>query len=316
MATSSTEADQHHLLFDEAPPTEATEVPDESDDENDVFTDEDDDPYFPLDEEDEPAIMRYRNVAEDRSAITSYSVPQSVSSLGNSTFYACANLTTVIIPDACCSIGRLCFASCVSLENIILPSNISELNNSTFESCRSLRSIKMPESVNRIGNFCFAGCHILTSVVLSPAVTSIGDHGFFECRSLVSVEIPAGVTAIGSWAFFGCGSLAYITIPDSAVADIHAFGECTELERIATEEGLSIEEWGKRNWRKAEAARLALELRRSIVSCIGKLQEISDDDLEAHLETIDGPQIVKDCVRFVIQVGEPGLMREIVRFAA
>jgi hypothetical protein len=98
-------------------------------------------------------------------------------------------------------------------------------------------------------------------------------------------------------------------IPDSTTIEANAFLNCTELERIATEAGLSIEEWGRSNWRKARA----LKLRLTMVSCIKRLSLLDYGELDNHLTTIQKPQIVRECVRFVVEVGEPGLMREIVK---
>ena len=89
------------------------------------------------------------------------------------------------------------------------------------------------------------------------------------------------------------------------------FFRCTELKRKATEAGLSIEEWGRSNWRKARA----VKTRFTLLLCIKPLRDLNDDELDAHLTTIETP-IVRDCVRFLVECGEEGLVREIVKYVA
>jgi hypothetical protein len=58
-----------------------------------------------------------------------------------------------------------------------------------------------------------------------------------------------------------------------------------------------------------------LKIRLTMVSCIKRLGLLNYEELDNYLTTIQKPQIVRDRVRFVVEVGEPGLMREIVKYA-
>jgi hypothetical protein len=60
------------------------------------------------------------------------------------------------------------------------------------------------------------------------------------------------------------------------------------------------------------------ETRISMVSAIRKLQKLDAGELElpVHILGIANSQIIGDCVRFMVECGEEGLMREIVGYVA
>ena len=137
-----------------------------------------------------------------------YSVPDSVTSIGNSAFYDCTSLTSVTLPDSVTSLGYDAFSHCTSLTSITLPDSISSIGNYAFESCSSLTSVTLPVSVTSLGYGAFSGCTSLTSVSIPASVTSIVNYAFSGCSSLTSVIFPASVTSIGEAAFSDCSSLS------------------------------------------------------------------------------------------------------------
>ena len=55
----------------------------------------------------------------------------------------------------------------------------------------------------------------IVSVVIGDEVTSIGMEAFDGCNSLTSVKIPNSVKSVGPGAFYRCEKLSSVTIPDS-----------------------------------------------------------------------------------------------------
>jgi hypothetical protein len=148
------------------------------------------------------------------SSLTSITIPDSVTSIGDYAFESCSSLTSITIPDSVTSIGDGAFRHCSSLTSITIPDSVTSIGEDAFYDCTSLSSITIPDGVTSIGSNAFSYCSSLTSITIPNSVVSIGGDAFYSCSSLTSITIPDSVTSIGEDAFSSCTSLASITIPN------------------------------------------------------------------------------------------------------
>jgi len=201
----------------------------------------------------------------------SYTVPSSVTSIGNSAFYYCLSLTGVTIPPEVTTINRNAFSSCPSLSAITvdplnanygsmdgalfnkaktaliqcpegktgsftIPPGVTSIESRAFSFCKKLKDVTIPPSVTSIADHAFSDCQGLTSITIPPGVTSIGSHAFHSCTGLTNVTISPGVTSIGAFAFYGCTGLTSIMIPVSLTRiEEGALDSCTGLTEITVE---------------------------------------------------------------------------------
>ena len=182
----------------------------------------------------EDGVTSIGNSAFDScSNLTSITIPDSVSSIGNFVFYGCSSLTSITLSNNITNIGNSAFAGCSSLTSITIPDRVTSIEKYAFYNCSGLTSITIPDSVTSIGESAFRNCTSLTSITIPDSVTSIGKSAFSNCSSLTSITIPNGVTSIGEYAFQSCSSLTSITIPDSVTSiGAYAFSDCWDLTSI------------------------------------------------------------------------------------
>ena len=160
------------------------------------------------------------------------------------------------IPSSVTSIGEIAFLSCKALTNITIPGSVTSIGKSAFCNCSGLTNITIPNSVTSIGSDAFSYCSGLTNITISNSVTSIGRYVFYSCSGLTNITIPSSVTSIESFAFAACSGLTNITIPSSVTSiDRYAFGGCTNLTiTLSKDSKLTIpsDKWGAKEVKKEQ----------------------------------------------------------------
>ena len=137
-----------------------------------------------------------------------------VETIGHGAFERSA-VTSVTIPDSVTAILDRAFANCSQLTNISIPNSVTSIGFSAFEHCTSLKSITLPSSLRNISMFLFHNCSQLTTIQIPDSVPSIQDYAFGNCTSLETIHIPVSVTSIGNRAFAGCPSSMTVTYSGS-----------------------------------------------------------------------------------------------------
>ena len=114
-----------------------------------------------------------------------YTIPSSVTSIGNLAFSGCSRLTNVTIPSSVISIGEQAFAACSGLTSITIPNGVTSIGEGAFNANAGLTSITLPTSLRFIRNYAFNGCSGLTSVYFAGDAPSVGSDVFSETPAIV-----------------------------------------------------------------------------------------------------------------------------------
>ena len=157
-----------------------------------------------------------KNLYLNNELATSITIPNGVTSIGESAFRGCSGLTSVTIGNGVTIICAGAFLDCTGLTSITIPDSVTSIGSYAFDGCSGLTSVTIPDSVTSIGNNAFYGCSGLTSVIIPDSVTSIGYQAFRGCTGLTSIAIPDSITDIDGYAFEGCNKLQDIYITDIA----------------------------------------------------------------------------------------------------
>lgn len=169
---------------------------------------------------------KYNGAAADVTIPSRYK-GKPVTTIGHAAFFNSA-VTSVTIPDSVTSISDDAFVNCPQLTNISIPNSVTYIGFSAFNSCTSLKSITLPSSLSTISILCFCNCGNLETIRIPVSVTSIGNNAFADCPSLMTVTYPGSKT---QWDDIDKGS-------NNDVLENHLI--CAKLEATFTADGESI----------------------------------------------------------------------------
>ena len=209
------------------------------------------------------------------SNLISVTIPNSVTSIGNSAFCGCSSLTSITIPNSVTSIGDCAFSETKWLENkqkenplvivngilidgrtcsgeVTIPNGVTRIVVGAFRECTSLTSITIPNSVTIIGGEAFADCSSLTNITIPNSVIVNDDDGeeytngwFTGCEKLSSVKLSDNMSDIPPYTFSGCTNLKNITFPNGVKAiHQHAFSDCLSLTSITIPDTVEFISYG------------------------------------------------------------------------
>ena len=185
-----------------------------------------------------------------------------VTSIGDSAFWQCYYLNSIVLPESIISIGVNSFSGCESLSVINIPDGVNTIGLDAFNGCSSLASINIPAGVNEIGFF--DNCSSLMSIEVSNGndyytsidgvlyskderilircpeakkiinqysafTLAIEQNAFAQC-SITSIEIYA--PTIGRNAFGGCENLTSVKFFSVPTFEDFTFAGCSSLKEI------------------------------------------------------------------------------------
>ena len=181
--------------------------------------------------------------------LTSVTILENVTSIESSAFYNCDRLASLTIGNNVTNIGKFAFKNCTNLEKIYWnATNVNDLDASSlvFENVGTERdgvNIVFSDNVIKIPANLFYGTHQpyaidyiypnIKNVVIGANVKNIGNNAFSGCNKLKDISIPNNVTDIGNSAFSRCSELERLTIGQNVQnVGSAAFSGCVMLSSL------------------------------------------------------------------------------------
>ena len=210
------------------------------------------------------------NICYYMNNLTSLTIPNSVTSIGDYAFYGCSGLDSVIWNARNCGdFNASPFnSSCNRVKVFVLGNSVQHIPANLCNGMTRIKEITIPANVETIGENAFLDCDNLskvdvynlaawcntdftntycplrsadlyingtkpTRIDIPDGVTKVGAYTFLNCTQVTEVVLPSSVTEIGPNAFFGGSRLQTITLDDAleTIGD-NAFASCPYLLTI------------------------------------------------------------------------------------
>jgi len=122
-------------------------------------------------------------ISEYTGSATTVNIPATIKGvkvigIGNRAFSGLGQITlkitSVTIPNGVTSIGEGAFFGCISLTSVTIPASVTSIGNTAFLNCVNLKSVTIGSGVTSIGPAAFSGCPLIESVTLQGTIPSAG----------------------------------------------------------------------------------------------------------------------------------------------
>lgn len=148
-------------------------------------------------------------------------IPLSVTTIGELSFFGCSDVKSLNIPAGVTSIGEGAFNGCSGLKSIIV-----DAGNKKYDSRNNCNAL-IETSTNKL----IKGC---SKSVIPQGIVSIAESAFTDSYGIESIAIPASVTSIGKEAFYGCGGTLSSISVDAENTVYDSRGNCNAIIETST----------------------------------------------------------------------------------
>ena len=147
----------------------------------------------------------FLHVGDSLLLLTSISIPNSVTYIGENAFFNCSGLTSIVIPNSVTTIGPGAFTRCSSVSTLTIGSSVNCIGASAFQLCTNLNTVNYNAYTCTNYSYPFDGCSSLRTVIVGDNVHLIPSNFLYNNQYVRNITIGNSIDSIGPNAFINCG---------------------------------------------------------------------------------------------------------------
>ena len=193
------------------------------------------------------------NLYLNEKIITDLVIPDIITEIKQFTFAGWKGLS-VTIPNSVTTIGDSAFSHCTGLTSVTIPNSVTTIGGYAFIYCSGLISITIPTSVTKIGGCAFNNCINLKYVYYDAKNLrgAVSDIFYSYDNRLIHIVIGAEVESIPKGVFNECYRVGALVSknPTPPVCDAEAFGSIDKSRCVLyVPEASYIDYWNADVWK-------------------------------------------------------------------
>ena len=196
----------------------------------------------------------------NNKTLTTLMTGETLSYIGNETFYQCSALETVEIGSNVTRIGYYAFEETPWMDaqdgpfvvvgdgilikykgedaEVTIPEGIKVISDAFFQN-PNLHSVTLGPDVVRLDDYAFAYCGELVEINFNEGLREIGPYAFSFCEKVRMIRLPSTVKTIGDSAFTFCSMLRRAELGEGVeVIGPNAFNSCSHMTALSLGCGL------------------------------------------------------------------------------
>lgn len=189
-----------------------------------------------------PVTKIYTEVFCERSDVTSVTLPEGLQYIGNKAFYG-TGITSLSLPNSITGLGDMALASCPALASINIGTGVSAVSSNAFINCPNLATItvaagntalKAEDGVlfSKSGTslyVCAAKGATKGDYTVPVGVGYVYANAFAYCTQLTGITFPSTMVSSYNDLFVGCDNLRYVD-----------FSQCNDWEQGGSSAGVTV----------------------------------------------------------------------------
>ena len=237
----------------------------------------------------------------DCSSLTSVTIPNSVTSIGELAFGGCSSLTSITIPNSVTFIGNEAFLACSSLTSMTIEmNNVWDFGNIGLDS--TLQNLTLGENVTSIASGAFTNYSFLQNVTcLATNPPTLADNTVFPYPNIASLNVPCGSleaysSATSFWNMFFAGRISEngynveVSVNDETFGSVAVESDCSTGTLTATaNEGYRFVIWNDGNTDNPRTVALTSDTSFTAIFALIDNSSLSEDAEFAELSVYPNP---------------------------